>query len=738
MPRIVVLFVLFVLPAASSAQVDLQFVHNDHVSITINGQPFSNLYIGAEHTTPFLAPLRSPDGAIVSRRFPMETVPGESRDHPHHRGLWIGYGDVNGINFWETEPESTTSKGNPPVKGKVVLRHLDALEPGKQSGRVIATFEWQAPGGGDILEERRTMTFYAARDVRRIDIEAVFTARQEAVFGDTKEGFFAIRVADSMAGKNGGVIRNSAGAETEKNVWGRRAEWVDYSGTVEGHKVGITVYDDPRNHNHPPRWHVRDYGLFAVNPFGVKDFDPHSSERGGFTLPAGQSLTFRYTVMIHPGDSPVPFAAQASPNFNAQAATNAWLASVPPEAKARSDAYFEGGYWLMLWDVLYLIAVLAFLLESRFSARMRSRAERITRRFWLQTFLYWIELTIVTAVFMLPLTLYEDFFREHEYGLSNQTFGGWLRDGLMGLAIVALLGGLAAVAITAVVRRYPRTWHVWGALVAAAFSVFAIMISPVFLAPLFNTYRPLQRSPIRSEILSLARENGIPATDVYEVNASKQSNRVSANVSGLFGTDRITLNDNLLRRCSQGAILSVMGHEMGHYVMHHIANSVVYSCVALVLLFWLLKFLLERMLARRAARWSIRSIADPAVIPLAGIILAVLSFLFTPISNTLTRMQEYEADIFGLNAARQPDGEAQVDLMLGEYRKLDPGPIEEALFFDHPSGRTRIYAAMRWKAENLCLFDASLPCRTQPASDLLPLSASSGSQDSLDHGHIGK
>ncbi len=729
---------LLLLPLAAGAQVNMRAVGSDHVAITINGRPFSDFYVGPQYSKPFLAPLRSPDDIIVTRRFPLETIPGESRDHPHHRGLWIGYGDIDGVNFWETEAESSTSKGNPSVKGKVVLQRLDALESGTASGRIVATFAWQAPQRGEVLEERRTMTFYAARDVRRIDIEAAFTARQDAHFGDTKEGFFAIRVADSLAGKNGGVIRNSAGAQTEKNVWGKRADWVDYSGTVGGQKVGITVYDDPRNYNHPPRWHVRDYGLFAVNPFGVKDFDPQSSDHGGYDLHTGESLTFRYKVIIHPGDVPVPSAAQASANFDANAATNAWLATVPPAAKQRSDAYFEGGYWLILWDFVYLVAVLFLLLQSGLSARMRNWAERVTRRFWLQSFLYWIQFTVITALLMFPLTVYEDFFREHRYGLSNQNFAGWLRDALIGVAIAAILGGFAVAAILAVVRRYPRTWHIWGALVAIAFSIFTVTISPVFLAPLFNTYAPLKSSSLKSEILSLARENGIPASDVYEVNASKQSNRVSANVSGLFGTDRITLNDNLLARCSTGAILSVMGHEMGHYVMHHIANSMLFTCVVVVLLFWILRSLLIAALPRWGPRWNIRSVSDPAIIPLAGIILAVLSFLFTPVGNTFSRTQEYEADIFGLNAARQPDGEAEVDLLLGEYRKLDPGPLEEALFFDHPSGRTRIYAAMRWKQENLCLFDPALLCRTQPSSNLFPASAGAGSKNGFNHGHVGE
>jgi STE24 endopeptidase len=238
----------------------------------------------------------------------------------------------------------------------------------------------------------------------------------------------------------------------------------------------------------------------------------------------------------------------------------------------------------------------------------------------------------------------------------------------------------------------------------------ALAIAPVFIAPLFNQYKSLADTPIKREILSLARANGIPATDVYEVDASRQSKRVSANVSGFGGTERITLNDNLLRRVSPEGVMSVMGHEMGHYVMHHIAQGVVFIGLSALILAWILRWTCGLALTHWGTRWHIGEIGDPAALPLVILLASVLLFLLMPIGNTVTRTQEYEADIFGLNAARQPDGEAEVDLLLGEYRKLDPSPLEEWIFFDHPSGRTRIYSAMRWKAEHLCLSDPALTC----------------------------
>ncbi|MBV9499950.1 MAG: PmoA family protein [Acidobacteriaceae bacterium] len=284
-----------------AGQVELKQAGDDHVSIEIDGQPFSTLYTARSEMKPFLAPLRTASGIVVTRQWPMETIPGESRDHPHHRGLFIGYGDVSGINFWENDPASKPSAENPQTKGKLLVQKIQISQP----GTIVASIDWNAPGQGTVIEEQRTLTFYAKpAGVRMFDVDTTLTAKQDARFGDTKEGFFAIRVADSMAGKNGGVMRNSNGAEGEKSVWGQRADWVDYSGTVAGQKVGILIFDNPGNYNHPTRWHSRDYGLFAANPFGVKEFDPKSGDAGGYDLKTGEHLRFRYRVIIHTGDMP--------------------------------------------------------------------------------------------------------------------------------------------------------------------------------------------------------------------------------------------------------------------------------------------------------------------------------------------------------------------------------------------------------------------------------------------------
>ncbi len=394
------------------------------------------------------------------------------------------------------------------------------------------------------------------------------------------------------------------------------------------------------------------------------------------------------------------------PAFDVRAAVDTYLAKMPPAERARSDAYFEGGYWLLLWDFLSTVFVMWLLLRFRWSARMRDLAERLTRFRPLQTALYWIQFILVVSILTFPLSLYEGYFREHKYGLLNQTFGPWMRDQMMGLLISVILGAILVVALFALVRRLGRTWWVWGAVLTIAFSAFVGLIAPVYLAPLFNKYTPLTDPRIKDPILSLARANGIPAHDVYEFDASRQSNRVSANVSGFAGTLRISLNDNLLKRCTLPEIETTMGHEMGHYVLNHAYKGLVMLGVVIVIGFAFLNWGINFSLARWGKQWQVRGITDVAVLPLAVIVFSVYSILMTPVNNTISRNMEYEADMYGLNAAQQPDGEANVDMLLGEYRKLDPGPIEEFLFYDHPSGRTRITAAMRWKAEHPQLANA--------------------------------
>jgi len=401
----------------------------------------------------------------------------------------------------------------------------------------------------------------------------------------------------------------------------------------------------------------------------------------------------------------VPPEAQPSPNFSADAATEAYLAEIPAAARARSDAYFEGGYWLILWDFLYGVVVALLLLNLRWSAKMRDLAERVTRLKFLHDIIYWIEYVVLTTVLTFPLAYYEGYMREHKYGLATQTFGPWLNDEFKGLLVGIVLGAIAVPILFAIVRRLPNTWWIWGAIVTCFLYAIAAMIAPVFIFPIFNKITVLNDPKVTAPILSMARANNIPAHEVYEIDASRQTTRMSANVSGLGKTMRVTLNDNLLRRGSREEIQSVMGHEMGHYVLNHIYKGTFFTSVIFVIFFALLNWSINWSLGRWGQSWQIRDIADPAVLPLVILLGSIFFFILTPITNTETRVAEHEADMYGLNASRQPDGFAQAAIHLGEYRKMSPGRLEEWIFFDHPSGRNRIHDAMTWKAENLRLFE---------------------------------
>ena len=393
--------------------------------------------------------------------------------------------------------------------------------------------------------------------------------------------------------------------------------------------------------------------------------------------------------------------AAPSASFDVDAAVEAYLSRQSPDEKARSDAYFEGGYWLQLWGFIYTIAVAWLLLGSGLSAKMRDLAERIVRWRPLQTALYSIGYVVIATLLFFPLTVYQKFFREHKYDLATQTFPGWLRDWAVDLGLSAILLAILFMALYGVFRKLPRTWWVWGAAVGLIFLVFLMIIGPVYIDPLFNTYTALEDPAVKDPILSMARSNGIEVDNVYQFDASRQTTRVSANVSGFMGTMAIRLNDNLLNRCSLAEIKEVMAHEIGHYVLNHLYEMIVYFSVILVGAFAFVRWSFDRVRARWGEKWGVSGIGDVAGMPLLVALLAVYFFFMTPVVNNIIRVNEVEADLFALHAAGEPDGAAEVALKLGEYRKLSPGPIEEWIFYDHPSGRSRIHMAMTWKAEHL-------------------------------------
>lgn len=294
-----------ILPASAQVKITPE---TDVVHVTIDDKLFTDFVLrGGNAMKPYLYPLRSATGKLITRHFPMEKLEGEPTDHPHQRGLWFAHERVNGFDFWNNEADYKT-----PIRGRIEVTKVSDVKNGPDAGSFKFEADWNDPEGKKLLTEARTMTFRKTATQRIIDVDLTLTAAVDATFGDSKDGAFGIRLAaalqepNSGPGKSGntitgtGLITNAEG-EKSKAAWGKPSNWVDYSGEVEGEKVGVTIFDHPANARRA-RWHVRDYGLFAANPFGLKVFTGDKTQDGNFTLKTGESLRLRYRMIIHPGD----------------------------------------------------------------------------------------------------------------------------------------------------------------------------------------------------------------------------------------------------------------------------------------------------------------------------------------------------------------------------------------------------------------------------------------------------
>jgi hypothetical protein len=280
---------------AGSAAVTVSDDRSGRVDIAVNGAPLiSYRYLG-NPARPCFFPLIGPGGKRVTRSWPVaDDVPGETEDHPHHRSLWVAHGDINGSDNWSED------EGH----GFQIHREIIAAESGVVYGQLAASTDWTDRNQKKILEEKRALTAWAiGDDARLFDFDVCFTATEcEVRFGDTKEGgILALRVAPAMDGDHGGRIENSYGAAGESECWGRRAQWCDYVGEIEGDRLGIAVFDHPRSFRHPTYWHVRDYGMYTANPFGLRDFHDDPAVDGAHLLQRGASLNFHYRVYLHRG-----------------------------------------------------------------------------------------------------------------------------------------------------------------------------------------------------------------------------------------------------------------------------------------------------------------------------------------------------------------------------------------------------------------------------------------------------
>jgi STE24 endopeptidase len=420
----------------------------------------------------------------------------------------------------------------------------------------------------------------------------------------------------------------------------------------------------------------------------------------GLCALAGAAPSTSPTARDLPPGLQIPDASRPGPDFDVDRATEAYLNLLSAEQRASSDAYFEGGYWLQLGALLYGFVVAAALLWSGISRRMRDLARKLSPRPWLYTWIYVLLFLVASFVLNLPWSIYADYVREHQYALATQDFAGWFGDQLKGLMVSVIVVPLVLIAVYAAVRRTGPRWWIWASGIGFVFALFSMMFAPVYVEPLFNDYKPLREGAVREAVLSLARANQIPTDHVVEFDASRQTTRISANVAGFAGTTRVALNDNLLDKTSLPEIKAVLGHEMGHYVLNHGLRGAIYLSLLLTLGFWFTHRLVDWSLARWGRRLGIEERGDPAALPFAVAIISIFFLLATPLVNSIVRQMEAEADAFGLNAAREPNGFAMAAMRLSTYRKIHPGPIEEIVFYDHPSGYARVHGSMVWLKEN--------------------------------------
>jgi len=383
--------------------------------------------------------------------------------------------------------------------------------------------------------------------------------------------------------------------------------------------------------------------------------------------------------------------------FDPAAATAAYMATLSPAAHAKATAYTQGGHWILLWS--WAVSVLAawIIVRTHVLPRTEERIERNRARPVLVSAAIGALFIVFDAVLELPWDAYAHWWRETGYGLTSQPFGGWLTEQLMGLAISLVFTVIFLVLLYALIRRAPKRWWAWAGGLAAVGVVFMLVIGPIFIEPLFNRYTPAPSGAVRDAVVALAKTAGVPYDKIYIFNGSKQSNRYTANVSGLGSSARVAMSDTMFAKGADLAeVRGVVGHEMGHYKRGHVLWGALVMSLLAIAMFWL-----TGKLFPYAAHWlgaDVDSIADPAGLPVLMAVIATLTLLATPLLSSLTRLEEADADSFSLRYANAPDGLSKALVKTIEYRASSPSDLEEFLFYDHPSVEHRVRKAMDWKA----------------------------------------
>lgn len=380
-------------------------------------------------------------------------------------------------------------------------------------------------------------------------------------------------------------------------------------------------------------------------------------------------------------------------SFDPQAATAAYIDALGADALAKAAAYTAGNHWLLLWGLLVSAActwvIVRWGVLDRLAARLGRRSPN--QRAFLISVVYFVLAALIT----LPWEIYANWWRERSYGRTSQPFLDWIAQQGLALVVFALLVGLFFVGVYALLRKAGSRWWIWSGGLTAVALAFFLLAAPAVIEPLFNDYRPVPPGQVRDALVVMAEESGVPSDRIFVYDGSRQSNNFTANVSGVAGSARIAISDVAFKGASLDEVRAVTGHEIGHFVLHHVWRSVIVLSLLAILFF----FLADRLYPRFARLFGSRAqLADPAGLPVVVFMISVMSLLVQPVVNTLSRMDESEADRYSLETVNLPDALATALVKTAEYRNPRPGAAQEFVFYTHPSVERRVRAAMEWKA----------------------------------------
>lgn len=363
-----------------------------------------------------------------------------------------------------------------------------------------------------------------------------------------------------------------------------------------------------------------------------------------------------------------------------------------PERRAQAIAYSEIKNVLYFVTTFYSFLILILFLVTGSSAKIRAWATRLGNRRFFVLALYLLALNLIVLAVDFPFTYYSGYALEHQYEHSNQSFGQWFGEFMKGEAIGFVVGLLLLWLLYLAIRRSPRRWWLWTGAFTAPIAAFLIVIAPIVIAPMFNKFSPLSDEALKTKILALANRAGIPDSDIFEVDASKQSKKYNAYVTGLFGTKRIVLYDTILKDMEHEEILFVMSHEIGHYVMHHVWIGVGLVTAFVFLAAYLVHRITGVLLARNKDRWGFDNLADFASLPLILFLFSVFGFLFQPAFAGMGRYFEHKADEYGLAMTedRVAAAKAFEKLAAKNLSNPDPSPFIEFWLYDHPTIKDRV------------------------------------------------